>query len=82
MKSFDYICRVIKQLETMAHNLLEEFEKGSKSAMTKKRIITYYMYNRSSTIPDLSRELDLSVPTVTKFIADMSEDGYIMNYGK
>lgn len=50
--------------------------------MTKKRIITYYMYNRSSTIPDLSKDLNLSVPTVTKFITEMYNDGYIMNYGK
>ncbi len=66
----------------MAHNLLEEIAKGTKSAMTRKHIITYYMYNRSSTIPDLAKELDLSVPTVTKFISEMYEDGYIMNYGK
>ena len=41
---------------------------GSKSASIKKRIINYYIYNGSSTIPDLSKELDLIVPTVTKFI--------------
>lgn len=66
----------------MAHDLLEEIERGTKNAMTKKRIITYYMHNRSSTIPDLSKELDLSVPTVTKFIGEMCDDGYIMNCGK
>ena len=55
----------------MTQNLLKEIERGSKNALTKKRIITYYMYNRSSTIPDLSKELDLSVPTVTKFIMEM-----------
>ena len=61
---------------------MEEIERGSKNALTKKRIITYYMYNRSSTIPDLSKELDLSVPTVTKFIMEMCDEGYIMSYGK
>lgn len=66
----------------MARDLLEEIERGTKNAMTKKRIITYYMYNRSSTIPDLSKELDLSIPTVTKFIGEMCDEGYIMNYGK
>ncbi len=66
----------------MTRKLLEEIERGSKNALTKKRIITYYMYNRSSTIPDLSKELDLSVPTVTKFIMEMCEEGYIMSYGK
>ena len=66
----------------MTRKLLEEIERASKNALTKKRIITYYMYNRSSTIPDLSKELDLSVPTVTKFIMEMCDEGYIMSYGK
>lgn len=48
----------------------------------KKRIITHYIYNGSSTITDLSKELDLSVPTVTKFISEMCEEGYINDYGK
>ena len=64
------------------HHLLLEIARGAKSAVTKKRIITYYMYNRSSTIPDLAKELNLSVPTVTKFITEMCEDGFIVNYGK
>ena len=66
----------------MAHNLLNEIEIGSKNGLLKKRIITHYMHNGSSTIPDLARELNLSVPTVTKFINDMSDDGYINDYGK
>ena len=66
----------------MKHSLLKEIEIGSKNALVKKRIITHYIYNGSSTITDLSRELDLSVPTVTKFIDEMCEDGYINDYGK
>lgn len=66
----------------MRHDLLKEIELGSKNALLKKRIITHYIYNGSSTITDLSKELDLSVPTVTKFISEMCEDGYINDYGK
>ena len=66
----------------MRQQLLKEIELGSKSALVKKRIITYYIYNGSSTITDLSKELDLSIPTVTKFISEMCEDGYINDYGK
>ena len=55
---------------------------GSKNALIKKRIITYYIYNGSSTIPDLSKELDLSIPTVTKLIGEMFDEGYINDYGK
>ncbi len=66
----------------MHHRFLKEIEMGSKNALLKKKIITHYLYNGSSTITDLSRELDLSVPTVTKFIDEMCKDGYINDYGK
>ncbi len=66
----------------MAHNLLKEIENGSKNGLLKKKVITYFMHNGGSTIPDLAKELDLSVPTVTKFINEMHDDGYINDYGK
>lgn len=66
----------------MGEKLLKEIEKGSKMAVMKKKIITHYIYNGTSTITDLAREMDLSVPTVTKFIDEMCEDGFINDYGK
>lgn len=66
----------------MKQALLKEIEIGSKNALLKKKIITHYIYNGCSTITDLSKELDLSVPTVTKFISEMCEEGYINDYGK
>lgn len=66
----------------MSQLLLQEIEKGSKSAQTKKRIITHYIYSGSSTLTDLSKELDLSVPTVTKFVMEMCDEGFIIDYGK
>ena len=36
----------------MEHRLLREIEMGSKSALMKKRIITYYIYNGCATITD------------------------------
>lgn len=66
----------------MNQQFLKEIEIGSKSAMIKKRIITHYIYNGCSTIPDLSKDLTLSVPTVTKLIGEMCDEGYIDDYGK
>ena len=66
----------------MKQHLLREIELGTKNALLKKKIITHYIYNGCSTITDLSKELDLSVPTVTKFISEMCEEGYINDYGK
>ena len=62
----------------MVHQLISELDSGSKNVMTQKRIITYYMHNHSSTIPDLAKEIDLSIPTVTKFITEMCDAGYLV----
>lgn len=66
----------------MYKKFLKELEMGSKNALIKKKIINHYIYNGNSTITDLSKEIDLSVPTVTKFINEMYEEGYINDYGK
>jgi len=62
--------------------LLREIEKGTKGALIKRNIISYYIQNGSSTISELSKELDFSTPTVNKLISEMCEDGYIDTYGK
>ncbi|MBQ7041952.1 MAG: ROK family transcriptional regulator [Muribaculaceae bacterium] len=66
----------------MTHTLLREIETGSKSALMKKRIISYYIHNGNSTINDLALVLDLSIPTVTKFIDEMCASGLLSEYGK
>ncbi len=66
----------------MKKDLMEEIESGTKNALIKKRIINHYIYHGNSTITDLSRAVDLSVPTVTKFLVEMCKNGYINDYGK
>ena len=66
----------------MTQTLLREIESGSKNALMKKRIISYYIHNGNSTITDLSLVLDLSIPTVTKFIDEMCGLGILSEYGK
>ena len=61
----------------MAYDLMKAIETGSKNAILKKRIINYYIYNGNSTISELSRALDISIPTVTKLIEEMCETGQI-----
>lgn len=79
-----FIIFVDKNIERvdMKQHLLKEIEAGTKNALLKKKIITHYIYNGSSTITDLAKELDLSVPTVTKFISEMCEEKFINDYGK
>lgn len=66
----------------MVHKLIEGLGNGTKNMLTQKRIITYLMHNHLSTIPDLAKDIDLSIPTVTKFVMELVEEGYIINYGK
>ena len=66
----------------MLSAFLAELEKGGRNAQLKKKIITYYINNVTSPIPDLARELDLSVPTVTKLINEMESAGIITEQGK
>ena len=61
---------------------MSEIEKGSKNALVKKSIIKYYINNVTSTIPELSKELNLSIPTVTRIVNEMCEEGFINYHGK
>ena len=55
----------------MVQRLIEGLGNGTKNMLTQKRIITYLMHNHSSTIPDLAKDIDLSIPTVTKFVMEL-----------
>lgn len=48
----------------------------------KKRIIGLFINDDSYTISELGKEMDMSVPTVTKHVSDLIEDGYLMDLGK
>ena len=63
-------------------SLLSEIATGTRSASMKRQIINHYLYEHSSTLPDLAKELKVSVPTITKFIGEMTDKGYIISYGK
>ncbi len=57
-------------------------DKSPKNAQIKKEIIQHFMNNGNDTISELSRQLDLSVPTVTKFLTELTEKGLISEFGK
>ncbi len=66
----------------MKHTFIEEIELGSKNAMLKINIIRYYINNGENTLADLGKEMDLSVPTVTKLVGELIEEGYVVDFGK
>lgn len=66
----------------MKKTLVEEIQSGSKNASLKINIIRYYILNGATSLSDLSREMDLSVPTVTKLVNELMDDGFVVNFGK
>jgi predicted NBD/HSP70 family sugar kinase len=55
---------------------------NSDIAPIKSKLIRHFIYNGSSTIPDLAKDMELSVPTATKLVAEMCDEGYLNSYGK
>lgn len=66
----------------MAENLLLSKDDSSKNVTLKKRIIQYLIMSGNSSIADLSKEMELSVPTVTKLVMELLEAGYLLDSGK
>lgn len=66
----------------MKHTFIEEIEFGSKNAQLKIDIIRYYINNGENTLADLGKEMDLSVPTVTKLVGELMDEGYVVDFGK
>ena len=66
----------------MKHTFIEEIELGSKNALLKINIIRYYINNGENTLADLGKEMDLSVPTVTKLVGELIEEGFVVDFGK
>ena len=60
-------------------NLLTD---SSKNADIKRQILRLCILNDSYSIADLSREINTSVPTVTKIIGELIDEGYMMDMGK
>ncbi|MFA6245883.1 MAG: ROK family transcriptional regulator [Mucilaginibacter sp.] len=53
-----------------------------KNVYLKKSIISYLANNGVCTIPELSKEFNLSVPKVTHIITDLIADGLLKDHGK
>ncbi len=71
-----FMVRAFKLSKTdMIQKLTEGLGSGTKNTLNQKRIITHLMHNHSSTIPDLAKDIDLSIPTVTKFVMELVDEG-------
>ena len=66
----------------MAETFLRQAEEGNKNALLKRQIIGLYITAGDFSITDLSKEMNLSVPTTTKLIGELIAEGYVHDYGK
>ena len=57
-------------------------EGDSKNIQIKKKILNYFVANGNSTIQELSKEINLSIPTTTKAVGELQTLGYVNVYGK
>ena len=55
---------------------------GGKNAILKKQIIALCVNEGDYSIADLSKELNTSIPTITKLVGELIEDGFIVDMGK
>lgn len=66
----------------MTQKFILSSEDNTRSGLLKKKIIRFFMANGDATIADVCKVMNLSIPTVTKLIMDLQEDGYIVDFGK
>lgn len=63
-------------------NFLFRSEDSMKNILLKKKIIQQLIFSGNSSIADICKTIELSVPTVTKLILDLVDDGYLIELGK
>ncbi|MDO5523792.1 MAG: ROK family transcriptional regulator [Bacteroidia bacterium] len=66
----------------MTNKFIQEINSGSKNALLKREILCYYINHGENTLADLGKEMSLSIPTVTKLVGELIEDGYVIDFGK
>jgi len=66
----------------MRYKLIDEIELGSKNALLKINILQYYINNGENSLADLAKEMNLSIPTVSKLVNELIDEGYVIDFGK
>ncbi|MCE5174930.1 MAG: ROK family transcriptional regulator [Bacteroidales bacterium] len=61
---------------------LQETNPSSRNALLKKDIVRYYINNGENSLADLGKEMNLSIPTITKLVSELIDDGFVVDFGK
>ena len=65
-----------------AEEFKNRFNSSTKSLRYKRRIIEHIIDEGPDTLPSLSKKLELSVPTTSKYVNEMIDGGLMRSYGK
>lgn len=57
-------------------------DESSKNSLLKKRIIQYLIISGESSIADISKEIEMSIPTATKLVMELLDEGFVLDSGK
>ncbi|MEN6618195.1 MAG: ROK family transcriptional regulator [Rikenellaceae bacterium] len=66
----------------MNTSFLQQSYDGNKTASLKKELIRLFVVNGNYSITDLSKELNISAPTITKLIGELINEGFVLDFGK
>jgi len=66
----------------MNTSFLQQSCDGNKSASLKKELIRLFVVNGNFSITDLSKEVNISAPTITKLIGELISEGFVIDFGK
>lgn len=66
----------------MNTSFLQQSYDGNKTASLKKELIRLFVVNGNYSITDLSKEVNISAPTITKLIGELISEGFVLDFGK
>lgn len=66
----------------MYKDFLSDLESSNKNALNKKAIINTFINQGDLPIADIAKEMDMSVPTISKLLGELQEEGYVVDSGK
>lgn len=66
----------------MNTSFLQKSNEGNRSASLKKEIIRLLVAGSTYSIADISKEMSVSVPTITKLIGELICEGFVLDFGK
>ena len=66
----------------MKEHILKDIINANKRSATQRALLNQFIMQGSSTIPELSKNLGISIPTVTKSLNELMDKGLVQEVGK